>query len=269
METTQTGLSAIAQAFARARAERRAAFMPFVTIGHPDLPTSLAMLEMLAEVGADVIEVGVPFSDPLADGPTIQHSSQVALANGIRLVDCVEAVRTVRARGVHIPLVLMGYVNPILTYGLARYADDAAEAGASGFIVPDLPPEEAGELAGYCAAHGLALVPLLAPNSTPERIRQVVATAKGFVYLVSVMGVTGARDVLPTDLADYIRRVRGLTTLPLAVGFGISRPEQVRMIASLADGVIVASALIRLMETDGIDAVRKLAANLRAACELD
>ncbi len=268
METTQTGLDAIAGAFAKARADHRATFMPFWTIGYPDLPTSLAMIEMLVEVGADAIELGVPFSDPLADGPTVQHSSQVALANGTRLVDCVEAVRTLRTRGVAVPLVLMGYTNPILTYGVERYAHDAAQAGASGFIVPDLPPEESGELAGYCAASGLALIPLFAPNSTPERIRQVLSGgARGFVYLVSVMGVTGARDRLPPDLAVYIRRVRSLTTLPLAVGFGISSPEQVRTVASLADGVVVASALIRLMESKGKDAVRELAVSLRAACE--
>ncbi len=267
MQTTQTGLGAIEQAFARARAENRATFMPFFTIGYPDLPTSLDVIEALVAAGADAIELGVPFSDPLADGPTIQHSSQVALANGIRLADCIQAVRTLRSRGVTVPLILMGYVNPIMTYGFERYAHDAMEAGASGFIVPDLPTEEAGEFAGFCAADGLALIPLLAPNSRPERIKQVVAGAHGFVYLVSVTGVTGARDVLPTNLTDYVRRVRGLTSLPLAVGFGISRPEQVRTIASLADGVVVASALIRLMESDGIDAVRELAASLRGACK--
>jgi tryptophan synthase alpha chain len=168
-----------------------------------------------------------------------------------------------------VPLILMGYVNPILAYGVERYVHDAAQAGANGFIVPDLPPEEAGELAGYCAASGLALIPLLAPTSTPERIRQVVAIARGFVYLVSVTGVTGARDVLPPGLTDYVRRVRSLTTQPLAVGFGISKPEQVRTIAQLADGVVVASALIRLMESHGLGAVRDLAVRLRAACPIE
>ncbi len=265
MNTIQTGLSAIEQTFSRARAEHRAAFLPYFTIGYPDLPTSLAVIEALVQAGGDIIELGVPFSDPLADGPTIQHASQVALHNGIRAADCIQAVRTLRSRGVTAPLILMGYINPILAYGMERYVRDVAEAGGSGFIVPDLPPEEAGEMAGYCAASGLALIPLLAPTSTPERIRQVVASAHGFVYLVSVTGVTGARDVLP-DLGDYVRRVRSLTTLPLSVGFGISKPDQVKMIAGLADGVVVASALIRLMETDGIEAVKKLAASLRAAC---
>ncbi len=266
MNTTQTGLETLSQTFARARAEKRAAFLPFFTIGFPDFPTSLAAVEVLVEAGADAVELGVPFSDPLADGPTIQHASQIALANGTRVADCIEAVGQLRARGVSVPLILMGYVNPILAYGVARYAHDAARAGANGFIVPDLPPEEAGELAGHCTANGLALIPLLAPTSTPDRIRQVVAMARGFVYLVSVTGVTGARDALPPNLTDYVRRVRSLTTQPLAVGFGISKPEQVRTLAKLVDGVVVASALIRLMESHGLSAVRDLAASLRAAC---
>jgi len=266
MSVAQTGLESIAQTFAQARAEGRATFMPFWTIGYPDYDTSLAVIEALVASGADALELGVPFSDPLADGPTIQHASQVSLQNGTRLADCIAAVTTLRARGVTIPLVLMGYVNPVIAYGMERYAHDAAAASASGFIVPDLPMEEAGEMAGYCATNGLALIPLLAPTSTPERIRQVVAQARGFVYLVSVTGVTGARDALPVDLTDYVRRVRSLTTLPLAIGFGISQPEQVKTIAALADGVVVASALIRLMESKGIDAVKDLAARLRAAC---
>ncbi len=261
-----SGLSAIESTFARAKAERRATFMPFFTIGYPDLPTSLEVILALVEAGADAVELGVPFSDPLADGPTIQHSSQIALEKGTRLADCIAAVRALRERGVQVPLVLMGYFNPALAYGLERYARDAAQAGASGFIVPDLPPEEAGELAAQCSANGLALIPLLAPTSTPERIQLITAQAHGFVYLVSVTGVTGARDTLPPDLADYVRRVRGITPLPLAVGFGISRPEQVRIVARLADGVVVASALIRLMESGGLNAVRELASQLRAAC---
>jgi tryptophan synthase alpha chain len=264
--TATTGLDAIRAAFTGAHAEGRATFMPFFTIGYPDLPSSLDVIAALAAAGADAIEIGMPFSDPLADGPTIQHASQIALENGVRIADCIAAVRTLRARGVRVPLVMMGYINPLLSYGLDRFVADAAAAGASGFIVPDLPPEEAGEMAGHCAAHGLALIPLIAPTSTADRIRQVTADARGFVYLVSVTGVTGARDALPPDLADYVSRVRGLTPLPLAVGFGISRPEQAAAVAALADGVIVASALIQLMAGGGIDAVRDLAAALRAAC---
>ncbi|MEP7284894.1 MAG: tryptophan synthase subunit alpha [Chloroflexota bacterium] len=266
MNKTQTGLEAITQTFATARAENRAAFLPFFTIGYPDLPTSIAIIEALVEAGADAIEVGVPFSDPVAEGPTIQRSSQVSLENGTRVIDCIEAVRTLRERGVTVPLILMGYINPMLAYGLERFVHDAAEVGASGFIVPDLPPEEAEELAGLAEQNGLALIPLLAPTSTPDRIRQVLTGARGFVYLVAVTGVTGARTALPTDLTDYVRRVRSLTTLPLAVGFGISQPDHVRMVAGIADGVLVGSALVRLGETGGVDAVRDLASRLRAAC---
>lgn len=261
-----TGVALIEATFARVKAEGRATFMPFFTVGYPDLPTSIDVIEAMVKGGADMVEVGVPFSDPLAEGPTIQHSSQVALKNGIRLADCLEAVRTLRSRGVKVPLMLMGYFNPLLSYGLERCARDAAEAGASGFIVPDLPPDEAGEFAGYCTVQGLALIPLLAPTSTAQRIRQATSGVHGFVYLVSVTGVTGARDTLPSDLEAYIRRVREVTDLPLAVGFGISRPEQARMVARLADGIIVGSALIHSMESGGPAAVHDLAASLRAAC---
>jgi tryptophan synthase alpha chain len=269
MITSQTGLDLVQQTFERARAENRATFMPFFTVGFPNKEASLNVLLALVDAGADALEIGIPFSDPLADGPTIQHAAQVALDNGTKVRDCIETVRALRERGVTIPLILMGYLNPVFAYGIERYIEDAAAAGASGFIVPDLPPGEGDESAAFaagCEKHGLALIPLLAPTSTPERIRQVTNNARGFIYLVSVTGVTGARNALPTDISDYVRRVRSLTTLPLIVGFGISKPEQVQMLSQMVDGVVVASALIRLMETEGIDSVRKLAADLRAAC---
>ena len=240
-----SGLARIAAAFAAARAEGRAALMPYFTLGYPDIPTSEAVVRAIAAAGADLIELGVPFSDPLADGPTIQHSTQVALEQGMTLAHGLALTSRLRAAGVAQPLLLMGYVNPILAYGVARYVADAAAAGADGFIVPDLPPEEAGELEAACRAHGLALVFLLAPTSTPERIAAVVSHATGFVYLVSLAGVTGARDQLPPDLAAFVGRVRGATGLPLAVGFGIATPEHAAAVGALADGVIVGSALIK------------------------
>jgi tryptophan synthase alpha chain len=267
MTAATTGLTAIDAVFANARAQNRAAFMPYFTIGFPDLPTSLKVIEALVAAGADAIEIGVPFSDPLADGPAIQHASQVALANGTTLADCIHAVATLRERGITVPLVLMGYVNPVMAYGVERYVQDAAAAGANGFIVPDLPIEESDELLRYCTQHNMSFTPLLAPNSTPERIRLVTSIARGFVYLVAVTGVTGARETLPPDLSDYVRRVRSLTTQPLALGFGISRREQAHTVAKIADGVAVGSAIIRLMETDGMEAVKSLAAELRAGCE--
>ena len=239
------GLARIASAFASTRAEGRAALMPYFTLGYPDIATSEAVVRAIAAAGADLIELGVPFSDPLADGPTIQHSTQVALEQGMTLAGGLTLTRRVRVAGVTQPLLLMGYVNPILAYGVSRYVADAEAAGAAGFIVPDLPPEEAGDLEAACRAHGLALVFLLAPTSTPERIAAVVSHATGFVYLVSLAGVTGARDQLPPDLAPFVGRVRSATSLPLAVGFGITTPEHAAAVGAFADGVIVGSALVK------------------------
>jgi tryptophan synthase alpha chain len=247
-------LEAITAVFDHVQAEGRAAFMPYFTLGYPTLETSLDIIEGLA-ASADLIELGVPFSDPLADGPTIQHSSQIALENGVTLKSCLESVRALRGRGVDIPLLLMGYVNPILAYGVTRFAADAAEAGASGFIVPDLPPEEADELSEACADHNLALVYLLAPTSTDERVAYVASRSSGFVYLVSLTGVTGARDSLPPDLEAFVERVRAATGKPLAVGFGIGTPEQAELVGGHADGVIVGSALVAAAQASPGEAI--------------
>lgn len=265
--TRITGQAAIQAAFDKARHDHRATFMPFFMVGFPDIAGSIDVLHALANCGADTLEIGIPFSDPVADGLTNQHASQVALAHGASVQVSIDAVATLRERGVTIPLVLMGYVNPLLAYGLRQYVAHAAQAGASGFIVPDLPPEEAGELSAACDEFGLTLTPMVAQTSTPDRIRQVTHGARGFVYMVAVTGVTGARETLSVDLGDYVRRVRSLTTLPLTVGFGISTAEQVRKVATFADGVVVGSALIKAMDQDGIEGVRRLATELRAACE--
>ena len=230
----------------------RPAFMPYFTLGYPDLETSLNIVEVCATNGADLIELGIPFSDPLADGPTIQHSTQVALQNGTTLANCLEGVTTLRKRGITIPLILMGYYNPILSYGIERFVADAFSAGAHGFIVPDLPPDEAAPLQALCRQNGLALIFLLAPNSPDDRIRLVTDQTTGFVYLVSVTGITGVRQELPTTLNDFVTRVKRYTNKPIAVGFGISTPEQARTIGKIADGVIVGSALIKAV-TDSSD----------------
>jgi tryptophan synthase alpha chain len=192
-----------------------------------------------------MIELGIPFSDPLADGPTIQHSSQVALEQSTSVRRCLEMTADLRTRGVSQPVLLMGYYNPILSYGIARFVEEAAQAGADGLIVPDLPPEEASELEAHCRARQLALVFLVAPTSTPERLRLVAAHSTGFLYLVSLTGVTGAQLQVSSDLEAFIARVRLVTGLPLAVGFGISTPQQASQVGRLAEGVIVGSALIR------------------------
>ena len=246
--TTTTQPNRIAGAFARARGEGRTAIMPFITVGFPDLVTSEEIAMALVDAGADAIEIGVPFSDPLADGSTVQRSGQVALGQGTRLVDCLELVRRLRARGVTIPLVLMGYTNPFYQYGYDRLAADAAVIGVDGFIVPDLPAEESDDLLAACRAHGRDLVFLVAPTSTDERLRLVAERASGFIYCVSLTGVTGARNDLAAGLSDYIARVRATTDLPLAVGFGISTAAHVATVGQYADGAIVASAMINAIE---------------------
>jgi tryptophan synthase alpha chain len=243
--------TAIGAAFARAREEGRVALIPYVMCGYPDLPTSEALALGLAEAGADVLELGVPFSDPLADGATVQHAGQVALDNGITLGTCLDLAERIAAH-TSVPLVLMGYYNPIFSLGIERFCERAGAAGVAGLIVPDLPPEEAGPLAQATADCGIALIYLVTPTSPDERIEQVAHAASrsgdGFIYCVSLSGVTGARSSLPEHLADFLARVRAHTSLPLAVGFGVSRPEHVRRIGELADGAIVASALLNAVD---------------------
>ncbi len=266
---TRTGVAHITAAFAAARQAGRAALMPYFTLGYPDPETSLDVIEAVAHAGADLIELGVPFSDPLADGPTIQRSTQVALERGVNVARCLEMVAALRARGVEQPLLLMGYYNPMLAYGIERFVEGATATGADGFIVPDLPPEEAGALEAACRAHGRALVYLLAPTSTPERVALAAARTSGFLYLVSLTGVTGARDSLPPDLAAFVARVRAAAHTPLAVGFGISTPTQARAVGGLADGVIVGSALISTVERAGnpAQAAADFVAGLRRALD--
>lgn len=255
-----TGIERIQLAFTTGRP----AFMPYSVLGYPDRAGGLAVIQTLVEAGADLLELGVPFSDPLADGPTIQAATQKALENGVTLRDCLAQVQELRQQGMQTPALLMGYINPILAYGLEQLVADAAAAGVDGFIVPDLPPEEAGELEAACAQHGLALVYLLAPTSTPERIKLAAKKSQGFIYLVSLTGVTGARNELAPDLAEFVARVRAQTDLPLAVGFGIGSGRQARAVAQLADGVIVGSALVK-RAAESLERVRELAAELRQA----
>ena len=238
------GIESIANAFARAKAGHRAALMPYMTLGYPTPTDTIEVVKAIAAAGADLIELGVPFSDPLADGPTVQHSSQVALSQGMTSRRCLELVKTLRDQGITQPFLLMGYINPILAFGPERYIAAAKNAGAQGLIVPDLPLEEAGAIEAGCQENGLALVYLIPPTASEARIRQVAAHSSGFIYLVSITGVTGARKALPADLEAFTRRVHALTPLPLAVGFGISTPEQARTVGAMADGVIVGSALV-------------------------
>jgi len=262
--STKTGLESIAAIFAAAKAENRVAFLPYFPIGYPTYEASLDAVVAMAEVGVDGFEIGIPFSDPLADGPVIQAATQIALENGTTVKTCLDAVRELRERGVHQPMLLMGYLNPLLAYGPEQFVIDAKAAGADGLIIPDLPPEEASIFADLCAREGLALVFFLAPTSTAERIELVAQQATGFIYVVSLTGVTGARTDLPPGLAEFIRRVREKTDKPLVLGFGISTPEHARLMKGLVDGFIVGSALVRAGK-EGTQAVRVLAESLRQA----
>ena len=245
----------------------QAALMPYFTIGYPDFKTSLDIVEACVRAGADLMELGMPFSDPLADGPTIQHSTQVALENGITVGHCLDEVKELRSRGVTIPLILMGYINPILAYGLESFVSEAAQSGASGFIIPDLPPEEAGTFQSLCRQKELDLIFLLPPNSTDERVKFVSEQSSGFVYLVSVLGITGERAALPVELDHFVKRVRGQSKKPLAVGFGISTPQQAAAVGEIADGVIVGSALIKTagQSDQPVQAAGEFVADLKAA----
>ncbi|GAB4538544.1 MAG: tryptophan synthase subunit alpha [Anaerolineae bacterium] len=255
-----SGIERIASAFQ----SHHTAFMPYLVLGYPTPEGSLQVIETLVTAGADLLELGVPFSDPLADGPTIQAATQRALQNDVTLPKCLELVAESRARGIKTPCLLMGYVNPILAYGIASFVADSVAAGVDGFIVPDLPPEEAGELEDACRRDGLALVYLLAPTSSPERTALIAERSQGFIYLMSLTGVTGARNALPPDLADFVTRVRRVTDKPLAVGFGIGSGEQARAVAQLADGVIVGSALVE-RAGESVARVHELAIEIREA----
>jgi tryptophan synthase alpha chain len=262
----QTGLESIAAMFAASKAQHRAAFLPYFPVGYPTYAESLDIIEAVANAGIDGLEIGMSFSDPLADGPTIQAATQVALENGTTVSHCLNAVRELRGRGVRQPMLMMGYLNPILAYGPEKFVQDAKAAGADGLIIPDLPPEEADSIEAACAEHGQALVFFLAPTSSAERIALVSARASGFIYMVSVTGVTGARIDLPPDLTDFIARVRARTDKALVLGFGISQPEQARMMNGLTDGFIVGSALVKAGGS-GVEAARELASRLRRALD--
>ncbi len=250
-------------------------FMPYFPLGYPDLETSIDVIEALAKNGADLIEVGLSFSDPLADGPVIQKATQVALEHGITIKKSLAAVAELRKRGVTIPFILMGYFNPMLAYGLEKFVHDAREAGADGFIIPDLPLEEAGEFENIinagrdASSRDLPLIQMLAPTSPNERMESIARNAKGFIYLVSVTGVTGARTAISDGLGDLIQRVRDHTSVPVCVGFGIGTPEQAKQVGQLADGVIVGSACVKTIgeSEHPVETARKFAREFRAALD--
>jgi tryptophan synthase alpha chain len=263
-QTLVHGLDALNAMFEQAKNEGRSAFLPYFPIGFPTYDDSIAAIEAMATVGVDGFEIGVPFSDPVADGPVNQEAMQLALQNGTTVRKCLAAVKTLRDKGVHQPMMMMSYVNPLIAYGIDEFVRDSKAAGADGLIVPDLPPEEAGMFAEACQRENLALIFFLAPTSNDQRIELVAANTTGFIYVVSLTGITGERNQLPQDLTDFIARIRAKTTTPLVLGFGISTPEHVRKLHGLMDGFIVGSALVRAGK-ESVGAVQHLAQTLRDA----
>ncbi|MCX7912911.1 MAG: tryptophan synthase subunit alpha, partial [Dehalococcoidales bacterium] len=225
------------------------ALIAYITAGYPEIALTPEVAGVLARAGADIIELGIPFSDPLADGATIQKASYRALGNGVTPRLCMELARQIRLT-MDTPLVFMSYYNPLLSYGLSAFCRDCRESGIDGLIVPDLPPEEGEELEKLAQAHNLDLIYMLAPTSTPERVDMVAARSHGFIYLVSLTGVTGTRQKLPAGLTDFVTKVRVKAEQPLAVGFGISNAAQAKHVAAVADGVIIGSRLIQLIDED-------------------
>lgn len=249
--------------FARTRAEGRPALMPFVPAGWPEADATPEIVEAAIAGGADMLEIGLPFSDPLADGATNQQAYYEALAQGVTPVTVLENIRELRERGVTIPLVIMGYINPLLAYG-ESFARDAVEAGADGLIVVDMPPNEAREIEEAARAVGLHVIYLVAPTSTDERLQVVAEHAGGFIYCVSLTGITGARQQMSEGLGAFLDRVRSHTDLPLAVGFGISEREHVEQVGAVADGAIIGSAFVNVVRDTPRD---KRAAEVRAFVE--
>lgn len=263
-------MSRIAAAWERLGDEQRGALIMYLTVGFPHRTSAHELVPAIVESGADMIELGVPFSDPLADGATIQRAAQQALRNGVTLAYCLQTVRDLRDAGIKVPLLFMGYYNPMLQYGLQRFCAEAGAAGLDGLIVPDLPPEESDELRRHCIAHGIDLIYLVAPTSTDERIREVGERASGFIYCVALTGITGARTDVAATLPPFLDRVRRATQLPLAVGFGISQPAHAERVAQIADGVIVGSALVTIVEQSaegGPAEVRSFVAAMRAGVD--
>lgn len=241
-------MNRIKKRFASLRSKGQKAFIPYIMAGDPSLEETKRLFLLLEKSGADIIELGVPFSDPLADGPVIQRAAERALLNGVTLKGVISLVKEIRASS-EVPIVLMTYYNPVFKYGDARFVADASSAGADGVIIPDLPPEEAGVIIKEAKSHDFSAIFLLAPTSPPERIKKIAGASSGFIYYVSITGITGA-ELRLEGLRESVKAVRSRTKKPVAVGFGVSTPEEARAVAETSDGVIVGSAIIKHMGPD-------------------
>ncbi len=234
--------------FAKGKEEGRALFVPYVTAGYPGPEYTVDLLLAMEAGGGDILELGMPFTDPLADGATIQHANQVAIEKGVHLDDCLDYIAQARAKGLKAPVLLMGYYNPILAMGESNAIRRAKEAGADGFIMVDLPPEEAGEFLAACKQYDMSYIPLAAPTTSDARLDKLAAVADAFIYCVSVTGTTGSRTDLPTELGEFMERVRRHTPLPLAIGFGVSTRQHVEQVSAIADAAVVGSAIIAAID---------------------
>ena len=252
-------MSRIASVFAT---PEHKALMPFVTVGYPSVDATLEIVPLLESLGCDIIELGIPFSDPLADGVTIQEASHQALCQGVTPSLCLEIAAELRKK-VTLPLIFMTYYNPVFRFGIERFCQSCHKSGIDGLIIPDLPPEEAGELESLAQQYQIDLIYLLAPNSAEERINLIAEKSHGFIYLVSLTGTTGARQKLPSNMENFVTRVRQKTSQPLCVGFGISTPEQAKEVAKIADGVIVGSRIIQLLEEQSTSKLAEFITALR------
>lgn len=275
--TLPTPATRLTKAFERAHKENRGVLIPYFMCGYPSFPQSIKLILAAAKMGADIIELGMPFSDPLADGATIQHAGHIAIENGMTISGCLEIAYKISTRS-DVPLILMGYYNPILVYGLEAFCQSAVESGVCGLIIPDLPPEEAEPLQQAAQKLGLSLIFLIPPTTTNERITKIARMASNgygtFLYCVALKGVTGSRSTLPADLHVFIQNVYDYTKefhLPIAVGFGISTPEHVSELMNFAEGVVVGSAVVKLIdeyaeEEQQIEVVKRYILSLRRAC---
>jgi len=256
----------ITAAFAAGREAGRPLVVPFITAGYPTVSATVPIVTALAGAGADMIEIGMPFSDPLADGPTIQRSSEIALRNGTTVRKTLASVGEIRASGTATPLILMGYCNPLYAYGMDSFLNDAVQAGVNGLIIADMPPDEANEFLAGCRSAGMSATFLVAPNAPDDRIRKVDAASTHFSYCVTVTGVTGARSDVARRTVEFLQRVRRLATKPFVVGFGIKKPGHVTALGPYADGVVMGSAIIDAIESaGGVDASDDDAASAAAA----
>lgn len=259
-------MSRIEKTFSKLKKEGRTAFIPYIMAGDPSLARTKKLVKLLEECGADIIELGVPFSDPLADGPVIQAASERALKKGVTLTKVLDTVRELR-KSTEVPIVLMTYFNPIFKYGEEIFPGDAKAAGVDGIIVPDLPPDEARTLITSSREHGLDTIFLLAPTSTPKRMKLVAKSSTGFIYYVSITGITGARLTLDASQRGSIEALRAVTKKPVALGFGVSRPSEAKAVAGFADGVIVGSAIVRKLNEAKEEQARRFIRSLRAAIQ--